>query len=336
MRQGIAATHELLHENHRRLFRAGEHTILCEHYINQRAALLPQLEAALDLPENMIHTLQKRSAQLSLCAADGPPECTVGDVPPAQALAVKAPAAYPTSGMVTALALSACGRLCCAGNGGGGVFVYDTTTAGQVVQLKHGATSLACVAFSRCGKWLASASRDKTVAVFCTATWECTHTLQGHPAEIRAVAWTHTSYLVTASFDQSLRVWGVAQGVCTAERKQAVHGILFSIAVSHTSIFATAPDSWTIYEWDVKTLQHTHSLPGHTDHIPPSHPHHRRDTAGVVLLRHVCEGMVHDHTHLPADDGGVDWVRSLPRGLARTQAGSSECQCRSRATWWRC
>eukprot|EP01061_Rhynchopus_euleeides_P046405 TRINITY_DN879_c0_g1_i2.p1 TRINITY_DN879_c0_g1~~TRINITY_DN879_c0_g1_i2.p1 ORF type:complete len:650 (+),score=179.11 TRINITY_DN879_c0_g1_i2:33-1952(+) len=271
VRQGIAATHELLHEKYLRLFRAREHIILCEHYIKQLTPVVPQLEATLALPEKMPRTLQHRSARLSaLCTAEAvPPESCVSLDVPSVRLLVKAPAVYDAEGvLVASVGLSPCGRLSCVGTcGGGDVFVFDTTTAEKVVQLKHGDSAHDCVAFSRCGKWLASASRDKTVAVFCTATWERIHTLQGHTDEVRAAAWTHTGCLVTGSQDQSLRVWDVVQGVCAHERKQAVPADFFTIAVSHTSIFATAPDTKTIHEWDVNTLQHTHSLVGHTEDV---------------------------------------------------------------------
>ena len=273
VRQRIAATHELLHEKYLRLFRAREHIILCEHYIKQLTPVESQLEAVLALPEKMPCTLQHRSARLSaLCTAEAvPPEsCVSLDVPSVRML-VKAPAVYSTEGSgVCSMAVSPCGRLCCVSTSEGHLFVYDTTTAEKVVKLKHGDADHEC-AFSRCGQWLASASRDKTVAVFCTATWERIHTLQGHADEVCSAAWTHTGRLVTGSTDWSLRVWDVVQGVCTGELKQAAPADdffrFFAVAVSHTSIFATASDGKAICEWDVNTLQHTHNLEGHTEDL---------------------------------------------------------------------
>eukprot|EP01061_Rhynchopus_euleeides_P046406 TRINITY_DN879_c0_g1_i20.p1 TRINITY_DN879_c0_g1~~TRINITY_DN879_c0_g1_i20.p1 ORF type:complete len:633 (+),score=164.15 TRINITY_DN879_c0_g1_i20:33-1901(+) len=266
VRQGIAATHELLHEKYLRLFRAREHIILCEHYIKQLTPVVPQLEATLALPEKMPRTLQHRSARLSaLCTAEAvPPESCVSLDVPSVRLLVKAPAVYHTNGeLIDCVALSPCGRLCCLGTSDSGeVFVYDTTTAELVVELYHGEYFHFFLSFSRCGKWLATLA-----AVFCTATWERIYTFDD-TANIYSAGWTSTGLMVTASCDKSLRVWDVAEGVCTTKRQQAVSpSEMFSIAVSHTSIFAASPDKKTIHEWDINTLQHTHSLVGHTEDV---------------------------------------------------------------------
>ena len=155
-----------------------------------------------------------------------------------------------------------------------------------------------------------------TVSVFCTVTWERIHTLQGHTGEVYAAAWTHTGRLVTGSKDQSLRVWDVVEGVCTDELETSCAcWLLRRRSVTHKHLRHSTRDHETIHEWDVNTLQHTHSLEGHTKYVP--HVTLTTDETQLVsvFIRQVREGVVHDHTHLPADDGVWTGSEASQEGL---------------------
>ena len=180
---------------------------------------------------------------------------------------VKAPAEYTLAEDITCIALSPCGTLCCVGTRRDVMFVFDTTTAELVTQCscegQRSGPVDSCVAFSRCGGWIAVGSRNPTV--WSTATWECVHTLEGHTGRVRCVAWTHCGRLVSGSTDHTVRVWDVEEGVCTAVLEghtDYVNGL----AVSHTSIFSASEDD-TIRVWDVDALSHTHTLTEHTDEV---------------------------------------------------------------------
>jgi WD40 repeat protein len=69
------------------------------------------------------------------------------------------------------------------------------------------------VAFSASGKWLASASADRTVRVWDVATGQSRATLEGHALPVRAAAFGPTEdLLATASMDGTVRLWDVVKG----------------------------------------------------------------------------------------------------------------------------
>jgi WD40 repeat protein len=71
------------------------------------------------------------------------------------------------------------------------------------------------VVFSSDGQLIASASNDRTVRVWETATGACRSVLQGHSDLVSAVVFSPDGQLVaSASEDSTVRVWETATGQC--------------------------------------------------------------------------------------------------------------------------
>jgi ribosome assembly protein 4 len=74
------------------------------------------------------------------------------------------------------------------------------------------------VAYSPDGRWVLSASFDKSVKVWDGATGAFVATLRGHVGPVYQVAWSADSRLaVTASRDSTLKLWDVRSGKMVAE-----------------------------------------------------------------------------------------------------------------------
>jgi len=75
--------------------------------------------------------------------------------------------------------------------------------------------AVAAVKFSNCGRYLASASADKTIMLWDAITGEHMFTFLGHSHGISDVAWSSRSdFICSASDDQTVRVWDVMERSC--------------------------------------------------------------------------------------------------------------------------
>lgn len=81
-------------------------------------------------------------------------------------------------------------------------------------ELRAHTTDVRGVASSSTGQ-IATASRDKTVALWDKGGLEPVKLLRGHDHFVNAVAFADAEKLVTASSDNTLRVWDVKSGECT-------------------------------------------------------------------------------------------------------------------------
>ncbi|KAF2623590.1 WD40 repeat-like protein [Macroventuria anomochaeta] len=85
----------------------------------------------------------------------------------------------------------------------------------RVWETATGTYDVNAVVFSRDGQLVASASDDETVRVWETVTGTCRSELKGHSQYVNAVVFSSDGQLVaSASHDRTVRVWETATGTC--------------------------------------------------------------------------------------------------------------------------
>jgi eukaryotic-like serine/threonine-protein kinase len=99
------------------------------------------------------------------------------------------------------------------GNGYQLVHVWDAINGKRLFTYTGHNKDVWGVAWSRDGKYIATASDDRTVKVWKAMTGELVFTYTGHTAEVRSVAWSpDDKYLVSASRDKTVQIWEPVTG----------------------------------------------------------------------------------------------------------------------------
>jgi WD40 repeat protein len=110
------------------------------------------------------------------------------------------------------------------------------------------------VVFSGDGQLVASASNDKTVRVWETATGTCRHELTSHTDLVTAVVFSRDGQLVvSASFDKTVRVWETATGTCRHELTSHTAWVRAVVFSRDGQLVASASNDETVRVWETAT-----------------------------------------------------------------------------------
>ncbi|CAN9385388.1 unnamed protein product [Alternaria alternata] len=127
---------------------------------------------------------------------------------------------------------------------------------------------VSAVMFSPDRQLVASASWDRTVRVWETATGTCRHELKGHTDGVNAVVFSRDGQLVaSASDDSTVRVWETATGACRSVlegHSGYVSAVMFS---PDGQLVASASGDRTVRVWETATGACRSVLEGHSDSV---------------------------------------------------------------------
>ncbi|KAI8914971.1 WD40-repeat-containing domain protein [Powellomyces hirtus] len=109
------------------------------------------------------------------------------------------------------------------------------------------------LAFSHDGKYLASASKDMTAAIWNVETWSLVHVLDGHDSAISYLAWSpDDSLLLTGSNDNSLRVWCPKTGECRNTFARHTNTVTACAWLPDSKRFVSGSIDKHIFLWNVE------------------------------------------------------------------------------------
>ncbi|BAT95595.1 COMPASS-like H3K4 histone methylase component WDR5B [Vigna umbellata] len=148
-------------------------------------------------------------------------------------------------------------------------------------------SAVSCVKFSNNGTLLASASLDKTLIIWSSATLSLLHRLVGHSEGISDLAWSSDSdshYICSASDDCTIRIWDATGGDCVKilrGHSDAVFCVNFN---PQSSYIVSGSFDESIRVWDVKTGKCVQVINGHS--MPVTSVHYNREGTLILSASH--------------------------------------------------
>jgi WD40 repeat protein/serine/threonine protein kinase len=186
--------------------------------------------------------------------------------------------------------------------------------------------SVFAVAYSPDGRFLASASQDKTVRIWDRASGETLHVLRGHADEVYSLAYSADGkWLATGGSEGTIKVWDPLAGVkemTLTGHSGWVRGLAF--APEGKYLFSGGTDG-TLRRWDLSTRSGTILL-AHRDSMRAM-AYCPTPARGGVIVAGSSDGVlqIHDLTKvvrtLPAHAGFVFAIAVSPNGKLLASAG---------------
>ncbi|KAI9346300.1 WD40-repeat-containing domain protein [Obelidium mucronatum] len=111
------------------------------------------------------------------------------------------------------------------------------------------------VAFSANGKFLASASKDRTCIIWDTESYKPIHVLRGHSDHVSVVAWSPDSlFILTGSNDNSIKLWDVHTGANVRTfslHSETITSLAFLPTIPASSFVSSSVDK-NVFLWSVE------------------------------------------------------------------------------------
>ncbi|KZS97342.1 WD40 repeat-like protein, partial [Sistotremastrum niveocremeum HHB9708] len=130
------------------------------------------------------------------------------------------------------------------------------------------AHGVACIAFSPLGQHIASASDDRTLRIWDTATGQQKQMMKGHSKPLSCVKYSPDGWhIATCANDRTVIIWDTATG----HEEQVLKGhlkVVSSVAYSPDGKYiASASHDKTVRIWDIATGYQDQVLNGHLDRV---------------------------------------------------------------------
>ena len=170
----------------------------------------------------------------------------------------------------------------------------------QVREATPHSRAVSCLRFSPCGRLLATASLDGTVALLSPSSLTVIAVLRGHSDGVSDLSWsTESFYLCSASDDRTIRIWdirpvlaGGAQAAADSSADRCVRvlkghtNFVFSANFNPqtSSQIASGGFDCTVRIWDATSGRCTRAIEAHSE--PVTSVHFIRDGSIVVSGSH--------------------------------------------------
>ena len=156
---------------------------------------------------------------------------------------------------VRCVSVSPRGDVIAAGERGGSIQLVCTRTGEKsVLDGRHKEGHVLCVAWSPCGRMLASGGDDQIVYIWGDGSAGGVtngRALGGHQSGITSVAWSPSAQkLASASYDESVRIWDSQSGVCESSLTGHTRAVT-SLSWSRDGTVVSSSDDKTAKIWAV-------------------------------------------------------------------------------------